>query len=171
MPAPDSPGRLPSVPVPGRGTHHTPATTLAALAAAVALAGCGTSDGAGPPSAAPTGSPTTAYPITITRVGGLAGFDDHLVVTADGTVTGTTRAGSVSCRLDDALVTGLATHLGTVPTAGTGPTTGTDSIVVTVSAGGATVDLGGAGTDPLSLAVSALLADLTLPADQRSRCR
>jgi len=148
--------------------------TLVGLAATVAVTACGTSAGPSSPGDGSTGGatgPAAAYPITITRTGGLVGFEDHLVVAADGTVTGTTRAGSLSCRLDEAVATGLATPLSAVPTSGTGPTTGPDSLVITVSAGGETVHLGGAGTDPLSRAVTQLLADVILPADQRSLCR
>jgi hypothetical protein len=108
----------------------------------------------------------------VTRSGGLAGFDDHLVIAADGTVTGRTRSGPVACRLAPAVAAALATAVTSAPTSGTGPTTGADALVITVAAGGRTVYLGGsAGTDSASQAVVALLADLTVPAAQRTVCR
>lgn len=144
---------------------------------AVLLAGCGAAE----PSAGPSGSssttrsasspaspPPTAAPVVLTRSGGLAGFADRLVVSADGRVTGATRSGAVDCGVDAALHTALATAA--VPTPA--PAAGTDRMAVTLTRDGAEVDLGEAqGDDPLSEAARTLLDDVQQPEDQRATCR
>jgi len=148
-------------------------TAGAAVAGLAGLSGCGSGDGSGA-HAAPgtTGAGSAAYPMSLTRTGGVVGFADALVIGADGTVTGSSRAGAVSCRLTAATAQALSTPLAEVPTSGTGPTTGPDAVVVTVSAGGRTLVLGGAaGPDDFTRAVSALLADVERPAAHRTVCR
>ena len=55
------------------------------------------------PAHAPRDATTTVVPggtaseVRLARVGGVAGFQDVLVVAPDGSVTGTTRAGAVDC--------------------------------------------------------------------------
>lgn len=67
------------------------------LGAALALAGCG---GAamtdGPSPAASTGTGPPASGMTLTRTGGIAGFNDVLEIAADGTAQLTRRSGETS---------------------------------------------------------------------------
>ncbi len=172
------------LPRPGAGRLAVRAGVGLALSLSLATSGCGAGSGSagGSAGASGTSAPTTvasdasaapAFPVTITRTGGIAGFDDRLVVAADGSVTGRTRAGAVSCSLPADMAAGLAAAVATAPSEGSGPTSGLpDALVVTVSAGGRTAYLGGsAGSDAGSQAVVALLADLTLPPGQRTLCR
>ena len=103
----------------------------------------------------------------LARVGGVAGFQDVLVVAPDGRVTGTTRAGPVDCSVPAGTVQVLATAA--PPT--TGLNDGNDRIAASVERDGTTLDLGEAqGTDPLSTAARELLDDVQLPQDQRAVC-
>ena len=153
------------------------ALAATASAAVLALGGCGggssTATGTSPTGTG-TSSPTAAaaYPVTITRTGGLAGFDDRLVLEQDGSVTGTTKAGPVSCRVRADVADALAHAAATAPTEGTGPTSDVaDAIVITIVAGSHTAFLGGsAAGDPGSEAVTALLGDLTRPEAERTVC-
>jgi hypothetical protein len=165
--------------------HHRVATVRrwwpvpAALALAVVLTSGGCGGGSTPaatatgPAGSGSGGTQGPFPVTVTRTGGIAGFDDHLVVAADGSVTGSTKAGPVTCAVTAATATGLALAAATPPAGGSGVTSGVaDAMVVTVAAGGHTAYLGGsAGNDAGSRAVNAFLADLTLPADERTLCR
>lgn len=58
-----------------------PTLALCLLAVAVASTACGS------PKAPPGASPTSVFPLTITRVGGVAGFHDVLIVNGDGLVS------------------------------------------------------------------------------------
>jgi|SRR5450631_198338 len=93
--------------------HLARAVCLTAIVVA-ATAGCG---GSTTPSSAQ--SQTQAFPLTITRTGGIAGFRDVLVVTADGLVS-VTRAGQKprQCRL----TAGVAQQLTAAMSAVTWPT-------------------------------------------------
>ena len=94
----------------------------------------------------------TASEVRLARVGGVAGFQDVLVVAPDGRVTGTTRAGAVDCTVPAGTVQVLATAA--PPT--TGLNAGNDRIATSVERDGTTFDLGEAqGTDPLSTAARA----------------
>jgi len=94
------------------------------------------------------------------------------VLEQDGSVTGTTKAGPVSCRVEPDVADALAAAAATAPTEGTGPTSGVaDAIVITIVAGTHTAFLGGAAAgDPGSQAVTALLGDLSRPAGERTVC-
>ncbi len=153
---------------------------LSAVLAAPLLAACGANGPAGedasplaPGSSQPAGtaSPGTTGPaseVRLARVGGLAGFQDVLVVEPDGHVTGTTRAGAVDCVIPAGTVQVLATAA--PPT--TGLNAGNDRIASSVERGGTTFDLGETqGSDPLSTTARALLDDVQQPEGQRTLCR
>ncbi len=168
-----------SRPAPIRVRRHRSAAgpLVVAAATALALGGCGSgSSGAAGTAAGTDGSsstsPAATYPVTISRTGGLAGFDDHLVLEQDGSVTGTTKAGPVTCRVEPDVADALARAAATAPTEGTGPTSDVaDALVVTITAGSHTAVLGGsAAGDPGSQAVTALLGDLAEPAGARTIC-
>ncbi len=131
----------------------------------------GSSGGSGTPggSASPAASPSaTASGVRLARVGGVAGFQDALVVAPDGAVTGTTRSGAVSCTVPAATVQVLAT----APPPTTGPDAGNDRITASVERDGTTIDLGeAAASDPLSTAAREVLDDVQLPKAQRTVCR
>ena len=152
------------------------AALLLASAALLPLAGCGTATPAasGSPSAASSGASSSAEPtgrpgtVVLTRSGGLAGHADRLDVAPDGTVTGATKAGAVSCRIDLALATALVS--GPAPSAA--PAAGADRMTITLDRLGTVVELGeGQGGDPVSEAVRVLLDDVAQPEDARTVCR
>ncbi len=154
-----------------------PATLLLATAL---LGGCGSkgspspggSSATAPPSATPSASPSLSTPPTpavLTRTGGLAGYDDRLEVAPDGSVTGTTRAAQVTCRVAADLAGTLTTA---APPSPAGPAAGTDRMTVTLTRAGTSIPLGEAqGGDPLSEAARTLLDDVQQPADARTVCR
>lgn len=131
------------------------------------------------PSAPATTSPTspatatttpggTTSDVRLARVGGLAGFQDVLVVAPDGQVTGTTRAGAVDCTVSAETVQVLAT----APPPTTGLNAGNDRIATSVERDGTTFDLGEAqGSDRLSATARVLLDDVQLPPAERTVCR
>lgn len=133
-----------------------------------AAAPAGSPAGSVTPSATPTepsGRPAT---VVLARTGGLAGFSDRLDIAPDGTVTGTTRSGEVSCRIDADLAATLVS--GPAPTVA--PAAGTDRMTVTLQRLGVTAALGEAqGADALSSAARALLDDVQQPEAARAVCR
>jgi hypothetical protein len=143
-----------------------------ALAGVLATAACG-QDATAPTTPPTSPGATTSHPggpaseVRLARVGGIAGFQDVLVVAPDGRVTGTTRSGALDCTVPTATVLVLAT----APPPTTGLNAGTDRIATSVEREGTTFDLGEAqGTDPLSTAARTLLDDVQLPQDQRTLC-
>jgi len=151
------------------------------LALVGALAGCGTSGSGGADGSAQSpGSTTTATttvaptsvvgpsgaPVpssSIVRAGGIAGFQDTVVVAADGSVTTQTRAAAPRhCRLTTVALDALGAAAAEVPwtqlgTAGSTTPTIADELVVTVqSPTGAPVR----ATDPDLRELSGLASDL-----------
>ena len=163
--------------MPTTTTPRMPTTrlALAGLALALALGACGESSTPGSSSsstsatASQTAAPSpTASEVKLARVGGVAGFQDTLVVAPDGTVTGTTKNGAVDCTVPAATVQVLAT----APAPTTGLNAGNDRIAASVERDGTTIDLGeAAGSDPLSTAAREVLDDVQLPDAQRTVCR
>ncbi len=168
-------GRVPSALLPPTTSRAVAAHVVLGV---VALAGVLATGACGQDTPAPTTPPassteTTAVPsgpaseVRLARVGGVAGFQDVLVVAPDGSVTGTTRSGQVDCTVPAATVQVLATAA--PPT--TGLNAGNDRIATSVEREGTTFDLGEAqGTDPLSRAARTVLDDVQLPRDQRTVC-
>lgn len=147
-------------------TRAVAPAVIAAGAAVQALAGCGV---------APSGPEATGsegFPIVLTRTGGIAAFDDRLTITSDGSVTGRTRSGDVSCRLTAATTNELAAALRGATNAPPPPTSRSDLMSITVSFGGKVLDLGEATErTPAARQVSLLLGDITAPPAQRTLCR
>ncbi|HEU5454826.1 MAG TPA: hypothetical protein VFU85_03995 [Nocardioides sp.] len=154
-------------------TPRAGAVAALSLAAALSASACGVPSPSTPsPSGTPAGTSTepgdAASTTALRRSGGLAGFDDRLVVAPDGRVTGATRTASVECAVAAQTVETLATAA--APTVA--PAAGADRMTVTLVRGDGTVDLGEAqGGDPLSTTARALLDDVQLPPDQRTVCR
>jgi hypothetical protein len=127
-----------------------------AAAAGLVLAGCGdeTNSGSAPPptqpSASTPGTPTSApsstrtseaMPLTVTRTGGFAGFDDRVVLGADG-IANVSRRGAdpVRCKVEPGLFSTIVAAVGQVDWAAVGSTKPSvkhpDDMIVAISAGG-----------------------------------
>jgi hypothetical protein len=133
----------------------------------LATTGCGSEPPSPGGSATPTGR-ATAFPLTVTRSGGIAGFRDLLTVTADGHVTGTTKGGTVDCTTDPSVAATLAAALGS---AGGQPRSGSDRMTVTVSGGGQQVSLGEAsGPGSAASVATELLNAAQQPPAPGGRC-
>lgn len=101
----------------------------AAMVGMVALTSCGSQSTTTPPgprsasappstqSASPSAgrSPAAGFPLTISRTGGIAGFQDVLVVSGDGLVSATHRGRKQQCRLTPAAAKRLTTAVSQVP--------------------------------------------------------
>jgi hypothetical protein len=154
--------------------------TVAVIAGFV-LTGCG-SEGGGTepgtgstPTQAPSSTPTpagTALPLTVSRTGGFAGFNDHVQIAPDGVATVTQRGkGTLRCRLDATLLTELKTAAGQVDWAGltaTKPTTRhADDLIIAVTANGKTARIEDPRLEPLTAPVTKLLTEAAIPPGKR----
>jgi len=154
-------------------------TALAALAGLL-LSGCGdeSSPGAGgAPSATPTPSTPSVtestpvgvgLPMTVTRTGGFAGFDDQVVVDAEGVATVSSRGKeTVRCKLDPSVLTPLASAAEQVDWASLTVTKPSarhpDDMVIAVSANGKLARLDDPKLKPLTTPVSKLLTEAKIP--------
>ena len=139
----------------------------------VALGGCGTSDPQIPSAPSTTTTRQASFPLTVNRLGGIAGFSDNLSIQDDGGVLATTKQGTVTCTIDKASLAvlndaALQVHDTDQPTAPASPPADAMSVVF------------GAGTGLLSITdprvvkaepvVNQLLADVTGPAAGRKIC-
>jgi len=87
---------------------------ICSTAAVVAMTACGSQGPAGSPANSP--SQSSVFPLTITRVGGVAGFHDVLVVTSDGLVSVTQKGKAQrQCRLTPEAAKRLTTAASQVP--------------------------------------------------------
>ena len=84
-------------------TSRRRAQVAATLTVALLPAACTATTASGPDNADP------GFPLTYSRTGGIAGFDDHLVISPRGVATLTgARRGKAQCRLPDSALTRLA---------------------------------------------------------------
>lgn len=89
--------------------HITP--VLCSTAAVLAMAACGSEGGASTNASQPS-----VFPLKITRVGGVAGFNDVLVVTSEGLVSVTQKGNAPrQCRLTPDAAKRLTTAASQVP--------------------------------------------------------
>jgi hypothetical protein len=120
-------------------------SVLCSATAVLTVVACGS------PSSSPGAPQPSVFPLTITRTGGIAGFHDVLVVTADGLVSVTPKGKALRrCRLTSEAAGRLATAASTVPwsrlTPGsTGPAFPDDLVTMVRSPAGGPVRL----EDPL----------------------
>ncbi|MEV6281862.1 hypothetical protein [Kribbella sp. NPDC051770] len=149
----------------------------ATAAAGLLLAGCGEDSGSSSPSpstpSASTPTPSTPPggdpgPITVTRTGGFAGFDDKVVIGTDGVTTVTQRGKQTArCKLDAAFMTSLTAAVDQVDWAAVGTTKPTvrhpDDMIIAISAGGGLARLEDPRLAPLATPVSALLTEAANP--------
>jgi hypothetical protein len=151
------------------------------LSAVLLLAACGSSSGS---SASPTGggspsagaTPSLNGPLTVTRSGGVAGFQDRVIITADGEATVTSRgAQPAQCRVEASLMRSIARAVAAVdwaslPAPSTQPKH-PDDLVVVVSSGGSGARLEDPAVKDLAQPVTDLLNDVSAPPAQRTLCR
>ncbi|MEP6798027.1 MAG: hypothetical protein ABI890_07765 [Lapillicoccus sp.] len=100
----------------------------------------GSSSGSGQPGSSGSGGSSTTggagFPVTISRIGGIAGFNDRVVVASGGVTTVTTKRGPAgTCTLAPETVTRLlaAVRAAPTPTPSTGPQVA-DELVTTLEA-------------------------------------
>ncbi|HEY3003905.1 MAG TPA: hypothetical protein VGJ44_16290 [Kribbellaceae bacterium] len=127
------------------------------------------------PKPTPTGPPAPAFPMTVTRTGGIVGFNDTLTLSANGAADVTSSGRSGTCTVE-------ATLLGTIKAAAAKIDWRTmpakppkaehpDDLVIAVSAGGGTVRLNDPRVKALNSPLSSLIADATAPAAKRKYCK
>lgn len=157
---------MPSAPLPLPARLPPALLAVVAWATLLGAGGCGDGTASETVTAGPGGS--TATTVVLLRTGGLAGYDDELAVAGDGTVSGSTRAGVVSCAVPPA----TSALLATAPAPSVASVEGADRMAVTVRRDGVVVGLGEAqGADPLSTTARALLDDVQQPQAERTVCR
>ncbi|WP_238176461.1 hypothetical protein [Kribbella albertanoniae] len=151
-------------------------TAVAALAGLV-LSGCGDESSVGGTPSTPTPSEPSVtestpvgvgLPMTVTRTGGLAGFDDQVQVDAEGIATVSSRGKeTVRCKLDPTLLTPLASAAQQVDWASLTMVKPTvrhpDDMIIAVSANGKVARLDDPKLKPLSAPVSKLLTEAKIP--------
>jgi hypothetical protein len=161
-----------------RGVKTIRYAALVAIAGLV-LTGCGndsTSGAGGSPTTPASSAPQQAWPLTVTRDGGLAGFSDRVVVSADGTTSVSKRGGTPSrCRLDASLLTSITEGLKAIDWRSVGVTKPTfkhpDDMIIAVAADGGLARLEDPRVKPLVTPVGKLLTEATAPAEARKLCK
>ena len=150
--------------------------TTVAVIAGLALTGCGSETGTG---SAPTPTPSApsvtqsapvgaGLPLTVSRTGGFAGFNDQVQVAADGVTTVTARGKeTIRCKLDPSLLTTISAAAQQVDWASivvTKPTSRhPDDMIIAVSANGKTARLEDPQLKPLAAPVTKLLTEAAIP--------
>ncbi|ONI72488.1 hypothetical protein BWI15_16905 [Kribbella sp. ALI-6-A] len=138
------------------------------------LAGCGDSDaGSNPSPTTPTTSTPTpgggeALPITVTRTGGFAGFDDKVVIDPEGLTTVSRRGRqTATCKLEAGFLAALTAAVRQVDWAGVGSTKPTirhpDDMIVAVATGTGMARLEDPRLQPLATPVTQLLTEVAAP--------
>jgi hypothetical protein len=110
----------------------------------------------------------TGLPLTVSRTGGFAGFDDQVLITPDGVATVSSRGKeTIRCKLDPSLLTTISTASQQVDWASLVATKPTvkhpDDMIVAVSANGKTARLEDPKVKPLAAPVSKLLTEAAIP--------
>ncbi|WP_432940895.1 hypothetical protein ACQPXM_32520 [Kribbella sp. CA-253562] len=164
------------------GVRNLCLTAISATAAAtLLLAGCGDDSDAGstpsptPSTTSSTSTPTPstpsggdALPITVTRTGGFAGFDDKVVIGPDGLTTVTQRGKQTAkCKLEPGFLASLTAAVQQVDWTGVGSTKPTirhpDDMIVAVATGTGMARLEDPRLKPLATPVSQLLTEAAAP--------
>lgn len=143
------------------------------LTLALALGGCGTKDPQLPTAPSPTVTRQASFPLTVSRLGGIAGFNDSISIQDDGGVLATTKQGKVTCTIDRASLAvlndaALQVHDTDTPTGSA--STVADQLDVLFGAGTGLVHLGDERVAKAEPVVTQLLADVTGPAADRKIC-
>jgi hypothetical protein len=154
------------------GVKNIRYAALAAVAGLV-LTGCGDesdSSAGSSPTSTPTSSSTTTggLPLTVTRTGGFAGFDDRVVLGADGVASVSKRGKDpVRCKLDAGLLTSITDAVKQIDWTDVGATKPTvrypDDMIIAVAASGGLARLEDPKVKPLVAPVGQLLTEATVP--------
>jgi hypothetical protein len=153
---------------------------LLAAAAGLILTGCGDDAGAGgtpsastnpstPIASLPSPSTTTGtgLPLTVSRTGGFAGFNDQVVVGTDGIASVSSMGKTSKCRLEAGFLNTLTDAVEQVDWASVGITKPTvrhpDDMIIAVSASGGLARLEDPKLKPLVAPVGTLLTEATKP--------
>ncbi|MFI5697354.1 hypothetical protein ACIA58_36185 [Kribbella sp. NPDC051586] len=152
------------------------------VTAGLVLTGCGDESGsAGTPTTPTPTAPTlptasvtqstpvgAGLPLTVSRKGGFGGFDDQVLISADGVATVSSRGKeTIRCKLDPSLLTTITTAAQQVDWAGlvaTKPTTKhPDDMILAVTANGKTARIEDPKLKPLAAPVDKLLTEAAIP--------
>ena len=135
--------------------------------AVLASGGCG-SDVA-PDHSAP--GEFVGFPVTIERSGGVAGFQDKVVVEDDGDVTVSTRSATFTCRVDEQTLEPLAALARSATGTSTATASHPDALTVLVRGSKGVTVLQEGDLPNTAPVVGRILADIGRPAEGRSVCR
>jgi hypothetical protein len=107
-------------------------------------------------------------PLTVSRTGGFAGFDDQVLISPDGVATVSARGKeTIRCKLDPSLLATITSAAQQVDWAGlvaTKPTTKhPDDMILAVTANGKTARIEDPKVKPLAAPVSKLLTEAAIP--------
>jgi hypothetical protein len=113
-------------------------------------------------------------PLTVSRTGGFAGFDDQVQIGTDGVATVSKRGKeTIRCKLDPSLlasITAAAQQVDWASLVATKPTTKhPDDMIVAVSANGKTARLEDPKVKPLAAPVNQLLTEAAIPPGKRCK--
>jgi hypothetical protein len=153
--------------------RHPVVVASSLLVGAAALAGCAQKAPDIPTVRSTTAEPVAQYPITIYRSGGVAGFQDELRISSDGSVAATSKKPILECRLDAEslrLLNRAAAHIRPSDLPTDAPTTTSDAMTVTVVAGAGVVSVDDERMAEAKPVIDQLLADVNSPAGQRKIC-
>jgi hypothetical protein len=159
------------------------------MVAGLVLTGCGNESdgGAGGTPSSPSSTPTptmptvtqstpvgSGLPLVVTRTGGIAGFDDKVVIDTDGVATVSSRGKeTVRCKLDQSLLASLTSAAQQVDWTAlpvTKPSTRhPDDMIVAVTANGKTARLEEPKLQPMTAPVSTLLTEAAIPPGERCK--
>ena len=142
--------------------------------------GTGTPSGPGSSSSTPSSpaspNPAAAFPLTITRKGGIAGFNDTLVLQADGSLQITSRGRESTCQVKPEILKEILRAVGGVPWSRLAPSSGKarypDDMVLLVgsSASKGPARLDDPGLAPLKQPLSLLVVDSSGPKPAHELC-
>jgi hypothetical protein len=163
-------GRMADMPSSPRLTRPALAAAGAALALPALLTGCGT--GGSPESGTTSSTPPRAFPITITRSGGLAGFADRIVIQESGAVAVSTKSGQSTCTLAATVLEPLKQVAGQIAGTATATTAAhPDDMVIVVTTPQGSARLTDAQLSGAASAVNALLNEAGKQPADRTICR
>ena len=127
------------------------------------------------PKPTPTGPPAPAFPMTVTKTGGIVGFNDTLVLTADGAATLDHSGKTSKCTVEAMLLGTIKDAAAKIDwrTLPAKPPTAEhpDDLVLAVSAGGGTARLNDPRVKALNAPLSNLIADAAAPEAKRKLCK
>lgn len=156
-----------------RNSSFPLASTAGLIGLSAALGGCGSQDPQIPTAPSTTATRQASFPLTVSRVGGIAGFKDNLSIQSDGGVLAVTKQGQVTCALDPVSLATLNEAAATIkdtdqPTAPASPPA--DAMTVLFGAGTGLLVVNDPRVAKAEPVVTQLLADVTGPKANRKIC-